>query len=311
MGERRFLNLAGDKTLVKCIQKREREFGNSLSKGEIERNLRRLDKIMIPVIRSINIDKNHDPYKHGLEIVDTAQKIARLLGCSHDETILIGLAAYLHDIGKRSIDERILNKPFQLTYEEYKEVQKHVLFGELMVMPFTYISKLIRHHHERWDGRGYMDRLRGNKIPLGSRIIAVVDAYNAMTHKRAYDSKHGTAFAIHELKRCAGIAFDKEFTKNFRQEVLKNLAKGCDQDYYKQKLLQILCKKGEFRYERSSKSAIRRLEKEYLKTRLRYERQFDKAVVAAFMALKQNKNSRYIPKVRRFGYIEIRPRELL
>lgn len=305
MGEVRFLNLASDDNLVKAIQRKEQELNNLLSEAEIRNNLQRLDSIMIPVIKKIEIGKNHDPYQHGLELIEKSQKIARLLGCSAEETLLIGLAAYLHDIGKRAVYDSILNKPSQLTEEEYKEIKKHVIFGEEIVKPFAYIGSMIKSHHERWDGRGYMKGLKGNAISLGSRIISVVDAYDAMTHKRIYDPEQPKEFAINEIQRCSRIEFDKDYVKNFRLNVLKNLSCNCSSKKYKQKLLEILCKKGEFIHEEACKKEVKELESDYLTTRLRSEEQFDKAVVAAFLTMMGLKNKRYIPKIKRFGYMEV------
>lgn len=305
MGETRFLNLSSDNNLVRAIQRKEQQLNNPLSEAEIRNNLERLDSIMIPIIKRTEIGKNHDPYQHGLELIEKSQKIAKLLGCSGEETLLIGLAAYLHDIGKREVYDSIVNKPSQLTEEEYKEIKKHVIFGGEIVKPFTYMGSLINSHHERWDGRGYMGGLKGNAIPLGSRIISVVDAYDAMTHKRIYDAAQPKEFAINEIQRCSKIEFDVGYVKNFRLNVLKNLSCNCSTEDYKQKLLEVLCKKGEFIHEEACKKELEKVEKDYMHTRLRFEEQFDKSVVVAFLAVRGIKNKRYMPKIKRFGYIEV------
>lgn len=303
--EMKILNLASDEALIKCIQKKELELDNPLSEAEIKRHLARLDSIMIPVIRKIEIAKNHDPYKHGLELIERAERIAKILGCSNGEVSLIGLAAYLHDIGKRAVYDSIVNKPSQLTPDEYKQIQQHVIFGQTIAKPFKYIGNLIKHHHERYDGKGYMEGLKGNNIPLGARIISVVDAYDAMTHLRIYDPKQPKEFAINEIERCARIQFDRKYIKNFRLNFLKQLSNNCTEGEYKNKLMIILCKKGEFNYEEAKKKGTKELERDYIRTRLRPEQQFDKAVVAAFLTLLGIKNKKHIPSIRRFGYLEI------
>lgn len=269
MGEMKILNLASDANLIKCIQKKELELDNPLSEAEIKRHLERLDSIMIPTIKKIEIEKNHDPYKHGLELIERAERIAKLLGCSDRKVTLIGLAAYLHDIGKRAVYDSIVNKPSQLTPDEYKQIQQHVIFGEAIAKPFNYIGNLIKYHHERYDGKGYLERLKGNNIPLGSRIIAVVDAYDAMTHLRIYDPKQPREFAVNEIERCARIQFDKRYIKNFRLNFLKQLSNNCTEEEYKNKLMVILCKKGEFNYGEERKKSIKEIERDYIYTRLR------------------------------------------
>lgn len=305
MGEMRILNLASDEALIKCIQKKELTLNNPLSEEAIKKHLERLDSIMIPTIKKIEIGKNHDPYKHGLELIERAEGIAKLLGCSSREVSLIGLAAYLHDIGKRAVYNSIVNKPSQLTPDEYKQIQQHVIFGQTIVKPFKYIGNLIKYHHERYDGKGYMEGLKSNDIPLGARIIAVVDTYNAMTHLRAYDPVHTKEFAVNEIERCAGIQFDKKYIKNFRLNFLKQLSDNCTEQEYRKRLMERLCKKGEFNYREEKKKSIKEIERDYIYTRLRPEEQFDKAVVAAFLTLLGIKNKRQIPSIRRFGYLEI------
>jgi len=305
MGEMHILNLASDEALIKCIQKKELELDNPLSEAEIKRHLERLDSIMIPTIKRIEIEKNHDPYKHGLELIERAERTAKILGCSNGEVSLIGLAAYLHDIGKRAVYDSIVNKPSQLTHDEYKQIQNHVVFGQTIVKPFKYIGHLVKYHHERYDGKGYMEGLKGNNIPLGARIIAVVDAYDAMTHLRIYDPKQPKEFAVNEIERCARIQFDKRYIENFRINFLKQLSNNCAEKEYKNKLMEILCKKGEFNYNEEKKKSIKEIERDYIYTRLRPEEQFDKAVVAAFLTLLGIKNKRQIPSIRRFGYLEI------
>ena len=260
---------------------------------------------MIPTIKQIEIAKNHDPYKHGLELIERAERIAKILGCPAGEVSLIGLAAYLHDIGKRAVYDSIVNKPSQLTPDEYKQIQQHVLFGQTIAKPFRYIGNLIKYHHERYDGNGYMEGLKGNNIPLGARIIAVVDAYDAMTHLRIYDPAQPKEFAVNEIERCARIQFDRKYLKNFRLNFLKQLSHNCTQEEYKNKLIGILCKKGEFNYEEEKKKSIKELERDYIYTRLRFEEQFDKAAVAAFLTILGIKNKKHIPSIKRFGYLEV------
>ncbi|MBS3090353.1 HD domain-containing protein [Candidatus Pacearchaeota archaeon] len=285
MGEKQFLNLAENKQLIGAIQRKEQKLGDVLTKEEIEYNLKRICKLVLAAVKSIEIKKGHDPYKHGLDLIKKAREIAKKLNCPTDKIELIGCAAYLHDIGKSMIDRGLVNKPSQLTFSEYREIQKHTVIGQKILKPFVYLGTLVRHHHERVDGRGYPDGLKGNKIPLGSRIISLLDVYNAITHSRAYSPSRPKEFAINEIKRCAGLPFDIAYLKTFRRVYLYELSRNLTQEGYKNKILDILCKKWEFDFKRENRKSIKEIEEDYLHTRLRQERQFDRKVARVFLRL--------------------------
>ena len=123
------------------------------------------------------------------------------------------LGAVLHDIGKVRVPEAILNKPGSLTDEEWKVMRTHPEVGERILQPIQSLQAIlpiVRHHHERWDGSGYPDRLVGRAIPLGARIVAVCDAFRAMTEDRPYRASLGLAEALSELESCAGSQFDPD-----------------------------------------------------------------------------------------------------
>ncbi|WP_172856574.1 HD-GYP domain-containing protein [Thermoanaerobacterium sp. RBIITD] len=120
-------------------------------------------------------------------------------------------AARLHDIGKIGINDSVLNKPGRLTEEEYAQIMDHPVMGSEIVKKVRSmynISNIIRHHHEKYDGSGYPDGLKGEEIPLGSRIIAVADAFDAMTSKRSYRDPFLISEAIEELRKNTNIQFD-------------------------------------------------------------------------------------------------------
>jgi len=285
MNKKRILHLADNKELIKIIQYKEKKLHNLLLKGEIKKHLRRIDNIVISAIKEIEIRKGHNPYKHGLALVSRAREIAKKLKCCEDEIELTACAAYLHDIGKSKISKAILNKPSQLTPEEYKRIQHHVIFGKEIVLPFTWIGNIIKYHHERCDGNGYLEKLKEEDIPLGSKILSVVDAYNAITHLRVYDPQHPKDFAINELKRCACMEFDKQYVEYYQLNILSQLREKCLNEEYKKELLVILSKRGEFTLNEINSLDISKLEKLYLETRLRYEKQFDSKVVEAFLSI--------------------------
>jgi diguanylate cyclase (GGDEF)-like protein len=147
-----------------------------------------------------------------------AAAVARQLGLSEDEVTLARLTAELHDVGKTAIPDAILNKPGPLDPEEWEFMKRHTLIGEriLAAAPaLARVAPLVRATHERSDGAGYPDGLRENEIPLSARIVAVVDAYDAMTADRPYRTPLTGDQAIAELRRCAGSQFDRTVTDAF------------------------------------------------------------------------------------------------
>lgn len=171
------------------------------------------------------------PYTHAhLErVAHTAEGVARKLGLSSSRARLIREAAVLHDVGKIAVDERVLDKPDKLNQQEIEHVRKHAEWGAEILAPVKQFEALvpwIRHHHERPDGQGYPSGLRAEQIPIESRIIAVVDAFDAMTDSQ--DGKPGRAYrapmsvddALAELERNAGSQFDSRVVDAFR-EVIK------------------------------------------------------------------------------------------
>jgi len=169
---------------------------------------------------------------HSEKVSMWSEIVARKLGLSREEQEKIKLAARLHDIGKISIPDGILNKPAPLTEEEYAEIKKHAALGADIlsnIESLKEVSKIIRHHHEWYNGEGYPDGLTGEEIPLGSRIISVADAYQAMTSDRPYRKAFSKEKAIAELERGAGSQFDPKIVRIFIGILLgerENLGKG-------------------------------------------------------------------------------------
>lgn len=203
-----------DAITIKAILDKERSLGNPITREEILEHLNNFEQIRINHLSSVERE-HHDPHKHGEQIVRYVRAIAKKLGCSDQETSIIAAAARFHDIGKTRIDKNILNKPGLLTNEERNAVRMHAIYGQEMMSPLRYVSNLMRHHHERFDGNGYPDGLSGKDIPLGSRIISAIDAFNAMTHQRSYNKVKSTEDAIEELKRHSGTQFDPDVIREF------------------------------------------------------------------------------------------------
>jgi HD-GYP domain-containing protein (c-di-GMP phosphodiesterase class II) len=145
-----------------------------------------------------------------------------------DNQYLVGYAARWHDIGK--LDERIpqyiWNKSGKPTAEEWRQIRKHPEYSEEKIIPLKNIAEIAKYHHERYDGTGYPEGKRGEEIPLGARIISVIDAFSAMTHDRGYnhDRVLDAVQAAVELRRCAGTQFDPIIVEAFIR-VLKSLGK--------------------------------------------------------------------------------------
>ncbi|HLK17184.1 MAG TPA: HD-GYP domain-containing protein [Fimbriimonadaceae bacterium] len=154
-------------------------------------------------------------------VARTAELVAQQLGLSERRAELVRTAAVLHDIGKIAVDENVLDKPGPLTHEERTHVEKHPLWGAMILSPIQEFKDLvpwIRSHHERPDGTGYPDRLSGGAIPVESKIIAVVDAFDAMTGgDRNYRAPMSQEEAILELKRCTRTQFDEAVVEAFSQ----------------------------------------------------------------------------------------------
>jgi diguanylate cyclase (GGDEF)-like protein len=163
------------------------------------------------VLLSALCERSPDLGAHLSAVADLASQCARRLGLTRDELEIVHHAAELHDIGKLAIPDDILLKPGPLSAEEWTLVRGHTLAGERILAAAPSlgpVARLVRSSGERWDGTGYPDALAGDAIPLGARIIAVADAFDAMTSGRPYRAAVSHLDALAELERCAGTQFD-------------------------------------------------------------------------------------------------------
>jgi len=154
-----------------------------------------------------------DPYSagHSKRVGFYASKIGEQMGLDVETQRILSHAGILHDIGKIGIKDDILLKPGMLTPDEQKIMQQHSVIGEAIVKPVRSLHQvvsLVRHHHERFDGTGYPDALKGEAIPIGARVLAVADTYDAMVTDRPYRRRLSLEEARAELKRNAGIQHD-------------------------------------------------------------------------------------------------------
>jgi putative two-component system response regulator len=161
----------------------------------------------------VNALEAKDPHLrgHSARVADLSASVAAQLGCSDETVEAIRTGGRLHDIGKIGIREEILNKQGPLTDTEFEHVKQHVLVGSQILAPLVHLGDVItfvRSHHERWDGGGYPDRLAGEAIPLGARIIGAVEIYDALTTSRPYQEKMPPEIAVERMRDLAGSMLD-------------------------------------------------------------------------------------------------------
>lgn len=162
--------------------------------------------------------RNAETAEHMTRMEYMVGQLGRCLDLTpHDHDRLILLAA-MHDVGKLGIPDRILTKPGPLTPEEWDVMRSHAQIGHQIAISSVALASIaqeILHHHERWDGTGYPSGKQGEEIPLLAQIIAVVDAYDVITHDRPYKKAQSHAFAVEELRRCTGTHFSPRVTGHF------------------------------------------------------------------------------------------------
>jgi putative two-component system response regulator len=209
----------------RALDRRKLMLENKEYRRDLEEKVRRqTDKIREAFLNSLKSlalaleAKDRYTSGHSQRVTDIAVKIARKLNMSPREIERLSFASLVHDIGKIGIKEAVINKEDGLTDEEYAYISTHSVIGENILTPVIEdreILKMVRHHHERYDGRGYPDGLSGQQIPLGARILAVADMFDAMTSDRPYRKSASYEVAIGELKRHASKQFDPQVVDAF------------------------------------------------------------------------------------------------
>lgn len=181
-----------------------------------EEELIKFAKLMLNMINH----KDKYTFYHTEQVVNFSRALGKALGLSAQELNTLTLGALLHDIGKLELDKKILSKEEPLTDAEWQMIQQHPVWGAQMLSPLDELNEvdlLVKHHHERYDGKGYPDNLSGNNIPLGARIIAVADSFDAMTTHRPYRKAKTIPEALLELEKNSGTQFDPGIVKAFRE----------------------------------------------------------------------------------------------
>jgi len=210
----------------KALEKRELILQNRFYQQHLESRIRELDRrnkqsLINGVQMLVHALEAKDAYTsgHSARVSRYAVKTAVVLGYTGDRLEALRLGGELHDIGKIGTREAILNKPGSLTMDEFEHVKGHVTLGERILAPYLgespAVLSIVRSHHERLDGGGFPDGLKGDEIPLEARLVAVVDAFDAMTTNRAYRAPRTPDEAMDELRRCAGVHFDPDAVDAF------------------------------------------------------------------------------------------------
>jgi response regulator RpfG family c-di-GMP phosphodiesterase len=210
----------------KALEKRQLVLENRFYQKNLEARVRELDQLnrqsLINGVQTlVHALEAKDAYTsgHSSRVSRYAVRTAVQLGYASERLEQIRLGGELHDIGKIGTREDILNKPGPLTAEEFAHIKVHASLGERILAPFLsespMVLRIVRHHHERMDGGGFPDQLVGEAIPQEARIVAVVDAFDAMTTNRAYRPSRAPSEALDELQRCAGSHFDSEVVGAF------------------------------------------------------------------------------------------------
>jgi diguanylate cyclase (GGDEF)-like protein/putative nucleotidyltransferase with HDIG domain len=168
--------------------------------------------------------KDHTSHKHLQRVRVFAVEVAKELGFPEDEIEALRAAALLHDIGKLAIPEHIINKPGHLTPEEFEKMKIHTLVGaeilERVAFPYP-VAPIVRSHHERWDGTGYPDGLKGEQIPMGARVLSAVDCLDAMSSHRQYQNAVSLDAAMEKVASMSGSAFEPRIVELLKRRYLE------------------------------------------------------------------------------------------
>ena len=190
------------------IQEYQRKLGLKAESQSIETR-----KLFLGAIESlVYILESNDKYTagHSRVVTELTMSIGKQMDMSPAELEDLYWGALLHDVGKIAVDPRILNKPEELTPEEYRHIMTHAIVGTKLVKPFVNdkVVEIISHHHDHYDGSGPTQLAAGEDIPLSARVVAIADAYNAMISDRPYRPAMSEIEAIEEVRRCSGTQFD-------------------------------------------------------------------------------------------------------
>lgn len=204
--------------------KLQRIFRERLLLADLQNSREKEKEFFLHIVESLAISLDEkDEYTHGhsRRVTNLSLQLAEHVTAEVVDMELLRLSGVLHDIGKIGVPDSVLSKPGRLTEDEFAIIKKHPEQGAHILQPMgsdkriAHISTIIRHHHERYDGKGYPDGLRAQEIPLLSRIIAIADTYDAMTSDRPYRKGMDVNIAIEEIRKNKGSQFDPELAEQF------------------------------------------------------------------------------------------------
>lgn len=211
----------------KSFQDKIMGMNRELQENACEHN-RKLQNLYLETVKSLitAIDaKDHYTYKHSKNVAKFAKFIAKHMGFSQEEISNIEQSAQLHDLGKIAVSDTILNKKEKLTNEDWNEIKKHPVKSAEILEPLECMIgkiEMVKQHHERIDGMGYPDSLKGTRISIGAKILAVADSYDAMTRERPYRKAFTKQEAIREMEENNGTQFEPEILKVLFHFLKKN-----------------------------------------------------------------------------------------
>lgn len=188
----------------------------ALRSAELRMERANLERISVATLEAlVNALEAKDPYLrgHSARVADLSASVAAEMGFTDEQVELVRTAGRLHDIGKIGIREEVLNKHGPLSDDEYAHVKQHVVVGAQILSPLIHLKEIIgfiKHHHERWDGMGYPDRLSGTATPYGARIIGAVEIFDALTSSRPYQERMTPDEAVERMLELSGRVMDPD-----------------------------------------------------------------------------------------------------
>ncbi|MGB3210780.1 MAG: HD domain-containing phosphohydrolase [Desulforhopalus sp.] len=216
--ERQYRAALEDDIQVKAIQLEEQNkllltYSNSLEQATVQ---------LMSSLQNAMEEKDYYTAGHTMRVTEYALMLGMAMGLTENERVVLRRAAQFHDIGKLVIDLSCIQKPGRLTEEEWVLIRKHPSVGANIIQPLGFMEReqfIIRHHHERMDGKGYPDGLNGDQLDDLTKILIVVDSYDAMTSKRNYRKNMNMTEAVEELYRCSGTQFDTDIVEYFSRTI--------------------------------------------------------------------------------------------